>query len=52
MYHVVNRCLAFITTSMIVLGEKLGNGPADHSTGLGVVSGALFLGVVGFVQRC
>jgi hypothetical protein len=39
----VNRCLAFITASMAVLGEKLGGGPADHSAGLGVVSGALFL---------
>jgi hypothetical protein len=29
---------------MIVLGEKLDGGPADHSTGLGVVLGALFLG--------
>jgi hypothetical protein len=29
---------------MAVLGEKLGGGPADHSVGLGVVSGALFLG--------
>jgi hypothetical protein len=29
---------------MAVLGEKLGGGPADHSAGLGVVSGALFLG--------
>jgi hypothetical protein len=29
---------------MAMLGEKLGGGPADHSTGLGVVSGALFLG--------
>jgi hypothetical protein len=28
---------------MTVLGEKLGGGPADHSAGLGVVSGALFL---------
>jgi hypothetical protein len=29
---------------MAMLGEKLGGGPADHSVGLGVVSGALFLG--------
>jgi hypothetical protein len=29
---------------MAVLGEKLGGGPADHSVGLGVMSGALFLG--------
>jgi hypothetical protein len=29
---------------MAVLGEKLGGRPADHSAGLGVVSGALFLG--------
>jgi hypothetical protein len=28
---------------MAVLGEKLGDGPMDHSAGLGVVSGALFL---------
>jgi hypothetical protein len=28
---------------MVVLGEKLGGGPADHSAELGVVSGALFL---------
>jgi hypothetical protein len=28
---------------MVVLGEKLGDGPMDHSVGLGVVSGALFL---------
>jgi hypothetical protein len=29
---------------MVVLGGKLGGGPVDHSAGLGVVSGALFLG--------
>jgi hypothetical protein len=29
---------------MAVLGEKLGGGPTDHSAGLGVVSGVLFLG--------
>jgi hypothetical protein len=29
---------------MAVLGEKLGGGPMDHSAGLGVVSGAFFLG--------
>jgi hypothetical protein len=29
---------------MAVLGEKLGGGPVDHSAGLGVVPGALFLG--------
>jgi hypothetical protein len=29
---------------MAVLGEKLGDGPVDHSAGLGVVSGAPFLG--------
>jgi hypothetical protein len=29
---------------MAVLGEKLGGGPTDHLVGLGVVSGALFLG--------
>jgi hypothetical protein len=28
---------------MDVLGEKLGGGHVDHSAGLGVVSGALFL---------
>jgi hypothetical protein len=36
--------LAFITASMAVLKEKLGGGPTDHSAGLEVVSGALFLG--------
>jgi hypothetical protein len=29
---------------MVVLGETLGGGPTAHSAGLGVVSGALFLG--------
>jgi hypothetical protein len=29
---------------MAVLGEKLGGEPVDHSAGLGVVSGDLFLG--------
>jgi hypothetical protein len=28
---------------MVILEEKLGDGPMDHSAGLGVVSGALFL---------
>jgi hypothetical protein len=28
---------------MDVLGEKLGGGPMDHSAGLRVVSGAIFL---------
>jgi hypothetical protein len=28
---------------MVVLGEKLGGGSADHSVRLGVVSGAIFL---------
>jgi hypothetical protein len=28
---------------MAMLGEKLGGGPADHSAGLEVMSGALFL---------
>jgi hypothetical protein len=28
---------------MAMLGEKLGGGPTDHSAGLRVVSGALFL---------
>jgi hypothetical protein len=41
---VVNRCLAFITASMVVLEEKLGGEPVDHSAELGVVSRALFLG--------
>jgi hypothetical protein len=37
--------LTFITASLVVLGEKLGGGPVDRSTGmLGIVSGALFLG--------
>jgi hypothetical protein len=40
----VNRCLAFITASMTVLGKKLGGGFADHSVGLRVVPRALFLG--------
>jgi hypothetical protein len=44
MYLVVNRCLAIITASMVVLGEKLGGRPADQSAGmLGIMSGALFL---------
>jgi hypothetical protein len=29
---------------MAVLAEKLGGGPADHSGGLEVMSGAIFLG--------
>jgi hypothetical protein len=29
---------------MVMLGEKLGGGPVDHSAGLGVMSRALFLG--------
>jgi hypothetical protein len=41
-----------ITASMAVLGEKLGGGPADHSVGLRVVSGALFSGAIRSVQRC
>jgi hypothetical protein len=45
MQPVVKRCLDLITTSMVLLGEKLGDGPADRSTGvLGIISGALFLG--------
>jgi hypothetical protein len=32
-YYCFNDCL----------GRETGGGPADHSTGLGVVSGALFL---------
>jgi hypothetical protein len=39
----INRCLAFITASMAVFGEKLGGGPVGHLVGLGVMSGALFL---------
>jgi hypothetical protein len=37
---------------MAMLGEKLGDGPADHSAGLGVVSGDFFSGAVGSIQRC
>jgi hypothetical protein len=48
----VNRCLVFIIVLMVVLGEKLDGGLANHSAGLRVVSGALFSGVVGFVQHC
>jgi hypothetical protein len=41
----VNRCLAFITASMFILGETLGGGLVDRSTGMmRIVSGALFLG--------
>jgi hypothetical protein len=29
---------------MAMLGDKLGGGPTDHSAGLGVLSGVLFLG--------
>jgi hypothetical protein len=43
MLSVLNRCLAFITTSMTVLGEKLYGGPADYSVGLRVVLRALFV---------
>jgi hypothetical protein len=43
MRPIVDRCLTFITASTVVLGEKLGGGPVDHSAGLGVVLGALFL---------
>jgi hypothetical protein len=40
----VNRCLAFITTSMVVLGEKLCGRPTDRPAGmLGIISGVLFL---------
>jgi hypothetical protein len=38
------QMFGFITDSMDVLREKLGGGHADHSAGLGVVSGAIFLG--------
>jgi hypothetical protein len=38
------QMLTFITTSMTILGEKLGGGPVDHSAGLRVVSGDFFLG--------
>jgi hypothetical protein len=51
-YHtlLINRCLAFITASMAVRGEKTGAGPVDWSAGvLGIVTGALFLVVVRFV---
>jgi hypothetical protein len=40
----VNRCVAFITAPMAMLGEKLGGGPVDHSAGLRVVSRSIFLG--------
>jgi hypothetical protein len=41
--HIVNRYLTFITSSMVVLGDKLGGGPADRLVGvLRIVSGALF----------
>jgi hypothetical protein len=44
---------AFITASMVMLGEKLGGGPMDRSPDvLRIVLGALFSGVVGFVHRC
>jgi hypothetical protein len=36
--------MSFNTASMVVLGEKLGGRPMDHSAKLGIVSGALFLG--------
>jgi hypothetical protein len=36
--------LAFITASMIVLGEKLSGGPVEYSVGLRVMSGAPSLG--------
>jgi hypothetical protein len=36
--------LAFIIASMVVLGEKLGGGPADHSAGLGDCVGSPFFG--------
>jgi hypothetical protein len=36
--------MAFITTSMAVLEEKLGGGSMDHSAGLVIVLGAIFLG--------
>jgi hypothetical protein len=41
----LNKCLAFITASMAIRGEKLGGGPVDRSVGvLEIVSRALFLG--------
>jgi hypothetical protein len=43
MWLIINRCLAFITASTAVLGEKLGGGLTDHPAGLGFMSGALFL---------
>jgi hypothetical protein len=35
--------MACITASIVVLGEKLDDEPTNHSVGLRVVSGALFL---------
>jgi hypothetical protein len=44
MYPIVNRCLTFVTASMVVLGEKLGGEPVDQSIDmLEIVSGVLFL---------
>jgi hypothetical protein len=38
---------------MVVLEEKLGDGPTDRSADkVGIVLGALFSGAVGSVQRC
>jgi hypothetical protein len=40
----INRCLDCITASVVVLREKLGDGPADWSAGVPrIVSRALFL---------
>jgi hypothetical protein len=44
MYPIVNICLSFITTSMIVLRGKLGGGPTDQLANvLRIVSRVLFL---------
>jgi hypothetical protein len=41
----INRCLAFITASLVVLGEKLGGRPTDWSADVRrIVAEALFLG--------
>jgi hypothetical protein len=47
----VNRCLTFITALMVVLGEKLGGGSADHLAGLGGCVESSFFRAVESVQR-
>jgi hypothetical protein len=48
MYLVVTQCLAFITASLAVLGEKLGGRPTNQSAGvLGIMLRASFLGSSG-----